>query len=89
MLRMAGDRPFVTDEGNAILDLHLGTITDAQALSVALNQIPGVVENGLFIGMADLVVIGHTDGRAELVEARAGSGGRHAAAPPTGRRPVR
>lgn len=71
-LRMAGDKPFVTDEGNAILDLHLGAITDAQALSAALNQIPGLVENGLFIGMADLVVIGHTDGRAELVEARAG-----------------
>jgi ribose 5-phosphate isomerase A len=71
-LRMAGDRPFVSDEGNCILDLHLGAISDARALSEALNQIPGVVENGLFIGMADLIVVGHTDGRAELIEARAG-----------------
>lgn len=70
--RMAGDAPFVSDEGNAILDLHLGTIARAQALSDRLNQIPGVVENGLFIKMSDLVVIGHTDGRAELIEAEPG-----------------
>jgi ribose 5-phosphate isomerase A len=70
--RMAGQVPFVSDEGNAILDLHLGAIPDPAALSRALNQIPGVVENGLFIGLSDLVVIGHTDGRAEIVEARRG-----------------
>ena len=70
--RMAGAVPFVSDEGNAILDLHLGTIADARTLAQALNQIPGVVENGLFIGMSDLVVIGHSDGTSELIEARAG-----------------
>ncbi|MCY1126931.1 ribose-5-phosphate isomerase RpiA [Frigidibacter sp. RF13] len=70
--RMAGERPFVSDEGNAILDLHMGTISDASVLSRGLNQIPGVVENGLFINMSDLVVIGHTDGRAELIEAEPG-----------------
>lgn len=71
-LRMAGGTAFVSDEGNFILDLHLGAISDARALSAALNQIPGVVENGLFIGMADLIVVGHTDGRAELIEAEPG-----------------
>ncbi|WP_284163642.1 ribose-5-phosphate isomerase RpiA [Frigidibacter sp. SD6-1] len=70
--RMAGAVPFVSDEGNAILDLHMGTIADASVLSRSLNQIPGVVENGLFINMSDLVVIGHTDGRAELIEAEPG-----------------
>ncbi len=39
------------------------------ALARALNQIPGVVENGLFIGIADLVVIGREDGSTELIEA--------------------
>lgn len=68
-LRMAGDQPFVSDEGNHILDLHMGSIKDARALSNALNQIPGLVENGLFINISDLVVIGHTDGRSELIEA--------------------
>lgn len=68
--RMAGDQPFLSDEGNFILDLHLGQITDARALSLALNQIPGLVENGLFIDICDLVVIGHADGSTEVIEAR-------------------
>lgn len=63
-MRMAGDTPFVSDEGNRILDLHLGQITDATQLSAALNQVPGVVENGLFINIASAVVIGHEDGTA-------------------------
>ncbi|MFO1175372.1 MAG: ribose-5-phosphate isomerase RpiA [Paracoccaceae bacterium] len=70
--RMAGAVPFVSDEGNAILDLHLGAIADAAALADALNQIPGVVENGLFINMSDLVIVGHGDGRSELIEAEPG-----------------
>ncbi|MBC7140612.1 MAG: ribose-5-phosphate isomerase RpiA, partial [Rhodobacteraceae bacterium] len=46
-LRMNGDRPYVTDEGNRILDLHLGRIGNARQLALVLNQVPGVVENGL------------------------------------------
>lgn len=64
--RQAGGAAYVTDEGNRILDLTLGTIPDPAALSLALNQIPGVVENGLFIDICDAVIIGHPDGRAEL-----------------------
>ena len=64
-LRMDGDLPFVTDEGNHILDLGLGQIGDARALACALNQIAGVVENGLFIGICDLAIIGHADGSVE------------------------
>ncbi|NCX07784.1 MAG: ribose 5-phosphate isomerase A [Rhodobacteraceae bacterium] len=66
--RMAGDAPFVTDEGNFILDLHMGQIADAKALASAINQIPGVVENGLFIDICSAVVVGNADGsvRTEL-----------------------
>lgn len=60
--RMVGDLPFVTDEGNHILDLYLGRIGDAAALSLALNQVPGVVENGLFVKLCDVVIVGLADG---------------------------
>lgn len=65
-LRMNGDVPFITDEGNYIIDLHLNRIGNARQLSLVLNQIPGVVENGLFIDICDVVVIGHGDGKVEL-----------------------
>ncbi|MBK5928331.1 ribose-5-phosphate isomerase RpiA [Rhodobaculum claviforme] len=65
-LRMAGDAPARTDQGNLILDLHLGRIGDARALSLALNQIPGVVENGLFLDICDMVIVGHPDGRVDI-----------------------
>ncbi|CUH46250.1 ribose-5-phosphate isomerase RpiA [Ruegeria atlantica] len=65
-LRMNGKAPFVTDEGNHILDLHLQRIGNARQLALVLNQVPGVVENGLFIDICDKVVIGHGDGRVEL-----------------------
>jgi ribose 5-phosphate isomerase A len=63
--RKQGDAPFVTDEGNFILDLHLAQIPDAPALAIALNQVPGVVENGLFINICDRVILGASDGRIE------------------------
>lgn len=72
-LRMNGNRPFVTDEGNHILDLGLGRIGNARQLSLALNQVPGVVENGLFIDICDAVVIGFADGRVETRDIGAGS----------------
>ncbi len=72
-LRMNGERPFVTDEGNHILDLHLGRIGNARQLAMVLNQIPGVVENGLFIDICDVVVIGHGDGRVEMRDINAGT----------------
>lgn len=62
--------PFLTDEGNYILDYELGRIDDPAALAVALNEIPGVVENGLFIGMASKAMIGAADGTAREVAAR-------------------
>lgn len=64
-LRMNGDVPYVTDEGNHIVDMHLQRIGNSRQLALVLNQVPGVVENGLFIDICDKVVIGHGDGRVE------------------------
>lgn len=61
-LRMEEETPFVTDHGNYILDLELQRIGNARQLSFVLNQIPGVVENGLFLDICDEVIIGHADG---------------------------
>ena len=75
-LRMNGAEPFLTDEGNHVIDLHLGRIADPRRLALVLNQVPGVVENGLFVDIADVLVIGHEDGSAEVIEAPgAGAGG--------------
>jgi ribose 5-phosphate isomerase A len=52
-------KPFVTDSGNLILDCHFGPIADARQLSAALDSRAGIVEHGLFIGLAtDLIVAG-------------------------------
>ncbi|MEM0937574.1 MAG: ribose-5-phosphate isomerase RpiA [Pseudomonadota bacterium] len=64
-LRMNADTPYITDEGNYILDCHLKHITDARQVSLVLNQIPGVVENGLFVDICDRVIVGFGDGAVE------------------------
>jgi ribose 5-phosphate isomerase A len=48
---------FVTDGGHWIIDAHLGQITDAPRLAGLLNSIPGVVEHGLFIGLASIAML--------------------------------
>ncbi|MBN8990540.1 MAG: ribose-5-phosphate isomerase RpiA [Rhizobiales bacterium] len=53
---------FVTDGGHWIVDAHLGRIGDAPRLAEALSLIPGVVEHGLFIGLARTVVLAGADG---------------------------
>ncbi len=61
-LRQSGDGVFVTDGGHYILDASFGLIPDAEALSDALFAIPGVVEHGLFLGIADTAVIAGAEG---------------------------
>lgn len=61
-LRMAAGNPFVSDNGHYILDCAFGAIDRPDALSSRINAMPGVVENGLFTGMANRVVVGHADG---------------------------
>jgi ribose 5-phosphate isomerase A len=65
-LRMNGDSAFITDEGNYIVDLHLRRIGNPRQFSLVINQIPGVVENGLFIDICDIVIVGHATGRVEV-----------------------
>lgn len=60
--RMADGVPFVTDGGHFILDASFGRIPDPRALSKALHVIPGVVEHGLFLDLAQLAVIAGADG---------------------------
>ena len=72
-LRLNGDAPYVTDEGNYIVDLHLQRIGNPRQVSLVLNQIPGVVENGLFIDICDVVVIGYGDGRVEVNDINSGT----------------
>ncbi|MFC4213814.1 ribose-5-phosphate isomerase RpiA [Pseudophaeobacter arcticus] len=72
-LRMNADRAFVTDEGNYILDLHLNRIGNARQLALVINQIPGVVENGLFIDICDTVIIGYGDGNVEVRDINEGT----------------
>jgi ribose 5-phosphate isomerase A len=57
VVRASGDGPFMTDGGHLILDASFGRIPDADALARELNAIPGVVEHGLFIGIASLAII--------------------------------
>ena len=57
VVRASGDGPFMTDGGHLILDASFGRIPDADALAIDLNAIPGVVEHGLFIGIASLAII--------------------------------
>lgn len=66
-LRTAGEAPYLTDNGNEILDVHFdGGIEDPTALELALDAFPGIVESGLFIGLSHVLVIGAEDGSAEV-----------------------
>ncbi len=67
-LRMGQDRqPFVTDGGNYIFDCAFGRIEEPDALDEALKLIPGVVENGMFLGIADAAIIAGPNG-VEVIE---------------------
>ena len=63
-LRMVDGQPFSTDQENWILDCDLGPIPDPEARASQLADIPGVIEHGLFVDMADEIFIG----RGEVVE---------------------
>jgi ribose 5-phosphate isomerase A len=65
-LRLAAGQPYRTDNGNLVLDTSFGVV-DA-ALSLALHGIPGVIEHGLFFGMAKAAIIGSATGIREMGE---------------------
>ena len=66
-LRTADGPPLVTDEGHHLLDCRLPAEGDLRELAAALKATVGVVEHGLFLGMADEVLLGHPDGRVEVL----------------------
>jgi ribose 5-phosphate isomerase A len=68
--RTVAGEAFVTDGGHFILDASFGRIPDARALSQALHAIPGVVEHGLFLGLADTAIIAGAGGLKTLQAAR-------------------
>ena len=65
-LRMAGGRPFITDNGNFIYDCAFSRIAEPDALAAALAAIPGVVEHGLFIGLAERAILAGPHGVREV-----------------------
>lgn len=60
--RIDGTGPFVTDNGNFILDVHFGPIKSPKKLDLRLKSIPGLIETGLFVNMADMAYIGSRSG---------------------------
>jgi ribose 5-phosphate isomerase A len=66
-LRAKDGVPFKTDSGNLIYDLAFGAIDDVARLANALSAVPGVVEHGLFVGLAHTLVIAHED-RVEVID---------------------
>jgi ribose 5-phosphate isomerase A len=70
-IRVRGGQYFKTEAGHYILDLHLPGIEDPSALESRLNEIPGIVETGLFVGRTNLLIVGTPHG-VETQEARKG-----------------
>jgi ribose 5-phosphate isomerase A len=68
-LREDEGTPYLTDEGHYILDCVVPPDAEAAELDLALKRIAGVVEHGLFLGMAERALLGTPDGRVELLTA--------------------
>lgn len=61
--------PVITDQGNMVIDVKFDTIDDPAGLEKTLNNIPGVLENGIFVGVTDLVLVGEVqDGQPVVRE---------------------
>jgi len=61
-MRMSGGAAFVTDEGNYVLDCTFGQIQNPTKLAAELSGLPGVVAHGIFVGLADRLLISGRDG---------------------------
>ncbi len=64
-------KPFITESGNAIIDLKLEKIIDPDRLEGVLNNMPGVIEVGLFIGICGIVMVGTENGVEEITRPNA------------------
>lgn len=70
VLRERNGAPFKTEAGNLIVDVHLDRIDNPKDVEIALNQIPGVVETGLFVGRTDVLIVGTAAGAETLLAKR-------------------
>ena len=66
-MRMAGDKPFLTDNHHYILDCSFGEILDPAATHKKVSDITGVMEDGFFINMVDIVVAGSPSGETRIL----------------------
>jgi ribose 5-phosphate isomerase A len=62
VLREQHGAPITTESGNMIVDVHIDRIDQPKELEIALNQIPGVVETGLFVNRTDILIVGTPQG---------------------------
>jgi ribose 5-phosphate isomerase A len=65
-LRMNGKQPFVTDGQNIIIDCALGEIPEPERLDTLLNNVPGVIDTGIFCGLCGIILMGTPKGVKEL-----------------------
>lgn len=65
--RMNGTEKYLTDSNNYIIDLHVETIHDARTLAKELKEMIGVVEHGLFIDLADIVILATDTGIEKII----------------------
>lgn len=72
-LRERQGSAFRTDGGHFILDVHIDRIDDPERVEMMLNQIPGVVDNGLFVGRTSMVIVGGSQG-VDIVQGNQGHG---------------
>ena len=66
-MRMTDDKPYLTDNSHYILDCSFGNIPDPALLHQQVSGITGVMEDGFFIGMADVVVVGSPGGDTKVI----------------------
>ena len=66
-MRMAGDKPYLTDNQHYIFDCQFGLIPDPAALHKKVSDITGVMEDGFFINMADIVISGSASGDTRII----------------------
>jgi ribose 5-phosphate isomerase A len=69
-MRMAADKPYLTDNHNYIFDCQFGQIIDPAAMHKKVSDITGVMEDGFFINMADIVVAGSRSGETRIINKR-------------------
>ena len=65
-IRLIENHPYITDNSNYIIDCKFDKIYFPNKLSVEINSIPGVVDNGLFVNLVDLLIVGNDKGDVEI-----------------------